>query len=42
MTRNEARKKLGYHAVEGGDELMVAYSDPNQNKINQENNDEEQ
>lgn len=47
ITRNEARKKLGYHAVEGGDELMVAYSDPNQNKINQdkntdENNDEEQ
>ena len=37
LTRNEARKKLGYPPVEGGDELMVSYSDPNQNKINQEN-----
>ena len=36
ITRNEARQQLGYGPVEGGDELMVAYSDPNQNKINQE------
>lgn len=46
LTRNEARKSLGYPEVEGGDELMVAYSDPNQNKINQDKNkdtqDEEQ
>jgi HK97 family phage portal protein len=49
ITRNEARKQLGYSPVEGGDELMISYSDPNQNKINpdnkekntQENEDEE-
>ena len=33
ISRNEARKQLGYAPVEGGDELMIAYSDPNQNKI---------
>lgn len=38
ITRNEARKQLGYSPVEGGDELMISYSDPNQNKINQDNN----
>lgn len=38
ITRNEARKQLGYSPVEGGDELMVSYSDPNQNKINQDEN----
>lgn len=37
ITRNEARKQLGYSPVEGGDELMIAYSDPNQNKINGSN-----
>ena len=50
ITRNEARKQLGYSPVEGGDELMISYSDPNQNKINsqeedkntEENEDEEQ
>ena len=38
ITRNEARKQLGYSPVEGGDDLTIAYSDPNQNKINQDNN----
>lgn len=33
ITRNEARASLGYPAIEGGDDLMIAYSDPNQNKI---------
>ena len=48
ITRNEARKQLGFGPVEGGDDLTIAYSDPNQNKINQEdkntdqNTDEEQ
>ena len=50
ITRNEARKQLGYSPVEGADELMISYSDPNQNKINgqeedkntEENEDEEQ
>lgn len=37
ITRNEARKQLGYSPVEGGDELMISYSDPNQNKINPDN-----
>lgn len=36
LTRNEARKKLGYPPVEGGDELTVSFTDVNQNKINQE------
>ncbi len=39
ITRNEARKQLGYSPVEGGDELMISYSDPNQNKINPDNQD---
>lgn len=30
---NEARKELGYNPKEGADDLMVAFSDPNQNKI---------
>lgn len=49
LTRNEARKQLGFAPVDGGDELMISYSDPNQNKINQnedknteENTDEEE
>lgn len=33
ISRNEARKQLGYAPVEGGDELIVAYTDINQNKI---------
>ena len=49
ISRNEARKQLGFAPVDGGDELMISYSDPNQNKINQnedknteENTDEEE
>lgn len=38
MTRNEARKQIGLNPVEGGDDLVVAYTDINQNKINQDNN----
>lgn len=47
ITRNEARKALGYPEMEGADELTVSFTDVNQNKINQdkntdENKDEEQ
>lgn len=49
ISRNEARKQLGFGPVEGGDELTVSYTDINQNKINQnedknteENTDEEE
>ena len=33
LTPNEARLELGYNPMKGGDDLMVAFSDPNQNKI---------
>ena len=39
ISRNEARMQLGYAPVDGGDELMIAYSDPNQNKITGSNED---
>ena len=39
ISRNEARLQLGYAPVDGGDELMIAYSDPNQNKITGSNED---
>lgn len=49
ISRNEARKQLGFGPIEGGDELTVSYTDVNQNKINQnedknteENTDEEE
>lgn len=42
ISRNEARAQLGYAPVEGGDELIIAYTDINQNKINQDKNTEEQ
>jgi HK97 family phage portal protein len=43
LTPNEVRKLLGYPAKEGADELSVAYSDANQNKITgQENTSEEE
>lgn len=49
ISRNEARKQLGFGPVDGGDELTVSYTDVNQNKINQnedknteENTDEEE
>ena len=34
MTRNEARGKLGLEPVEGGDKLVVPFTDINQNTIN--------
>lgn len=37
MTVNEARQQLGLPLMDGGDDLLIAYSDTNQNKIN--NND---
>lgn len=49
ISRNEARKQLGFGPVDGGDELTVSYTDINQNKVNQnedknteENTDEEE
>lgn len=43
LTPNEVRKILGYPEKEGADELSVAYSDANQNKITgQENTSEDQ
>lgn len=49
ISRNEARKQLGFGPIEGGDELTVSYTDINQNKVNQnedknteENTDEEE
>lgn len=43
LTPNEVRKLLGYPTKEGADELSVAYSDANQNKITgQENTSEEE
>lgn len=39
---NEARKELGYNPKEGADDLMVAFSDPNQNKITGDKNTEEE
>jgi HK97 family phage portal protein len=41
ITRNEARVKLGLNPVEGGDDLLIAYTDINQNKINQDKNTDE-
>lgn len=42
ITPNEARIKLGYAPVEGGDELYRPFTDINQNKLNQDKNTEEQ
>lgn len=36
MTRNEARGKLGLEPVEGGDKLVVPFTDINQNTINKD------
>lgn len=38
MTPNEARQKLGLNPMEGGDDLIVAYSKISDNKINTNNN----
>jgi HK97 family phage portal protein len=42
ISRNEARKQLGFGPVDGGDELTVSYSDPSQNNINKDKNTQEQ
>ena len=39
ITTNEAREQLGLNPVEGGDKLMVAYSDVNQNTVGEQNHD---
>lgn len=36
ITRNEARKELGFSPMEGADELTVSFTDINQNKVNQD------
>lgn len=36
LTVNEVRNELGYAAKEGGDDLVIAYTDTAQNKLNQE------
>ena len=42
ITRNEARQKLGYTPIAGGDELIVAYTDISQNTISNDNATEEE
>lgn len=39
ITTNEAREQLGLNPVEGGDKLMVAYSDVNQNTVGEQDHD---
>lgn len=39
ITTNEAREQLGLNPVEGGDKLMVAYSDVNQNTVGEQAHD---
>ena len=34
ISRNEARKYLGYQDIEGGDEITVSYTDISQNTVN--------
>ena len=41
LSINEVRRDLGYNSVEGGDRNIVAYSDINQNAINQQDNTKE-
>lgn len=38
MTRNEVRKELGLSPVDGGDEIVIPYTDISQNNINSSNN----
>lgn len=42
MTVNEARKVLELPQVEGGDKLIIAYTDINQNTINNKDNEQEE
>ena len=37
MSINEARAILGMKPIEGGDSHLIAYSDPNQNAIDNKN-----
>jgi HK97 family phage portal protein len=37
ITRNEARTQLGFAPMEGADDLTVSFTDINQNKVNQNN-----
>ena len=38
ITINEARRQLGYNPVDGCDDLIIPYTDINQNKVNKNNN----
>ena len=38
MTPNEARLQIGLNSMEGGDDLIIPFTDVNQNKLNQPNN----
>jgi HK97 family phage portal protein len=40
LTPNECRLQLGYQPIEGGDQLHIAFSDVNQNTINNQSDDE--
>jgi phage portal protein BeeE len=41
LSINEVRQALGYKEIEGGDKHLIAYSDPSQNAVdNNENKDE--
>ena len=42
LTTNEARHELGYQPMEGGDDLRVAWSDANQNKLSGDNSEGDQ
>lgn len=39
MTRNEARREMGYDDIEGGDEIIIPFTDTNKNKLNQNGED---
>lgn len=37
LTQNEIRKELGYNPIEGGDKLVIPYTDLNQNTVDNNN-----
>ncbi len=41
ITRNEARKQLGYQEIDGADEITVSYSDISQNTFGKSSETEE-
>lgn len=41
LTQNEIRKELGYNPIEGGDKLVIPYTDLEQNTVDGGNNKEE-